>query len=414
MTIARRGETLSGTMADDRKVVWVLGAGFSKGLGGPLLGDLLSHESRRVLTARFRNVKAAGGIVEESSKEWNEAVTLMGPDAVDTDTIYQLFHATGDDGAPLWQDAEHFLDYLDAQTDAETSTHDLWILASRARGRLIGTSRPDPLQLQHTARRLIAAQCCSFLRQNPPTLERWQPYKRWISELSHCDTIISFNYDLVVETASEQALKDDLGGRVHVLTFEHGSTLVNELHMAKTQDAPVLVKLHGSVDWMHDREKKVLPYKRAGREHSVTAGDGEKLSIATPGRTKQEMIRGDLKALWAFARDKIIEAEIVVFMGYRFPPSDAQARHVLLDAISVNRPVSSTDPDARGRNRLTLYTVLGNDRLGIDSARRLSGLLSFAAQRGGREPKIGYKVIESPLFAEDFMTVWSRGALFDE
>lgn len=37
----------------DRKIVWILGAGFSRSLGGPLLADLFSQEKRLELKERY-------------------------------------------------------------------------------------------------------------------------------------------------------------------------------------------------------------------------------------------------------------------------------------------------------------------------------------------------------------------------
>jgi hypothetical protein len=36
-----------------KKVVWILGSGFSKSLGGPLLADLLSHRGEAYTATKF-------------------------------------------------------------------------------------------------------------------------------------------------------------------------------------------------------------------------------------------------------------------------------------------------------------------------------------------------------------------------
>ncbi len=37
-------------------VVWILGSGFSKSLGGPLLVDLLSHRGKAIVQTRFKQI----------------------------------------------------------------------------------------------------------------------------------------------------------------------------------------------------------------------------------------------------------------------------------------------------------------------------------------------------------------------
>lgn len=81
----------------------MLGAGFSKSLGGPLLGDLLSWNARAEVEARYSNL----------------------PLLKDHDLAYWLFHfgIQFRDGVPdgvvrrggvrAWDDAEGFLELLD-------------------------------------------------------------------------------------------------------------------------------------------------------------------------------------------------------------------------------------------------------------------------------------------------------------
>lgn len=78
-------------------VVWVLGAGFSKSLGGPLLPALLSARSQE----RIRAVYADKPRLTEG---W------------EVDAIRGMLNAHGWEvkaGHPAWLDAEEFLEHLD-------------------------------------------------------------------------------------------------------------------------------------------------------------------------------------------------------------------------------------------------------------------------------------------------------------
>src|SRR5438128_8731818 len=87
----------------DAKRVWILGAGFSRSLGGPLMTDLLSLAAWRLILATYRSV-----IPKD-----------------DADLVFWLFHFGNGfpEGSPdpridisgeaRWRDAEHFLEILD-------------------------------------------------------------------------------------------------------------------------------------------------------------------------------------------------------------------------------------------------------------------------------------------------------------
>jgi hypothetical protein len=50
-------------MTDDVKTVWILGSGFSAGLGGPLLNDLLSPSGKSKVLSRYESVRHEIGVV---------------------------------------------------------------------------------------------------------------------------------------------------------------------------------------------------------------------------------------------------------------------------------------------------------------------------------------------------------------
>src|SRR5258708_1971546 len=154
--------------------VWILGAGFSKPLGGPLLDDLLSEEMKDRVDATYPNndylpsSRAHVGAPEARAAEMvRHLYWLHGPSA-----------HSAQRGQHLWSDAEAFLDYIDAaaQAGAEAPARHLRRLAED----------PDfPLEtLRHASRRLVAAACCAFLREPNLNEERWQPYLSWVERLN--------------------------------------------------------------------------------------------------------------------------------------------------------------------------------------------------------------------------------------
>src|SRR5256885_159825 len=86
-------------------IVWVLGAGFSKPLGGPLLGTVLSAEAEQDLVVRYPQ--------DEYTRLWDDHARMAR-------NIYWYGYRLSRDRAPiadagtedLWKDAEEYLDYL--------------------------------------------------------------------------------------------------------------------------------------------------------------------------------------------------------------------------------------------------------------------------------------------------------------
>jgi hypothetical protein len=108
------------------------------------------------------------------------------------------------------------------------------------------------------------------------------------------------------------------------------------------------------------------------------------------------MVSEFLKDIWHVAEIVLRKADVVIFVGYRFPPTDAEARGRLLGALMRN-----SAPDLR------LYTVLGpNDD---PDNRRLETLLRYATAQ--REAGQG-KVERVHLWAQDFMSVYQPELLF--
>jgi len=367
-------------------IVWILGAGFSKPLGGPLLGKMLSPESKRDLHVRYSEMKQ-----------------LWTPQADAARSLYYYgrsnkpeFIAQGED---MWEDAEVYLDYLDtaaANAQSPTCKRLLEILGDARLNH--GLQRePGMLKLMAAAaRRLLAAECISFLEALDPNLERWSPYQRWLRKVFVFgeDTVVTFNYDLVPEmlAASQQ--------RRECFQYRAG-----EPGYPLEPGCSFLLKLHGSVNWGLRSSQAVET--NAGVRYALTCDD-DQLAIAGPGPGKQRLSSGLFEWCWTEALAALEKAAAIVFVGYRFPPTDAEAREKLLGAIHKNKD----------KQQLAIHTVLGPNTSSDDS-RRLKGLLEHA-MAGVRKPTMPqllqephrwYTLVQQPLLAEDFFSVVDRRSI---
>jgi hypothetical protein len=345
-------------------IVWILGAGFSKPLGGPLLGKMLSPEAERDLAVRYSNAPSLGDRYATAARFLYQYGRSGKKYAV------KIPNGGATEGEDLWEDAEQYLDYLD--TAAET--------LGPGRDRLVqilgllnsDLQYKDVKAIAASGRRLLAAECCAFLVGAVPASERWSPYRRWLEHVATGeDILITFNYDTVVETVAEATKR--------------------QLRYTTKESRPShTVKLH----------------EQGSRREALDCDDSE-LAIAGPGPSKQNLSGGAFQPYWEQARAALRTAEAIVFVGYRFPPTDAEAREKLLGAIRENN-----------QTYLPIYIVLGSDP--GTSSPRLMALLEHALSWRQKmsmtvgPPRAGaiqFSILPQQLGAEDFFSVATREAI---
>jgi hypothetical protein len=175
-----------------------------------------------------------------------------------------------------------------------------------------------------------------------------------------------------------------------------------------------LLKMHGSLDWSKRTGPEGLRFRVEDDRLFALTCDASNIAMAGPGQSKAEL-RDQLEGLWRMAESALENADVIVFMGYRFPESDAESRRRLLGGIQRR---TST-------KYLPIHVVLGPDVMGPHH-RRLDGLLRHSV---GNRPEIAtaqdaglavadrrhadgkFNVWVHPLYAQDFMAVVNGGTL---
>jgi hypothetical protein len=348
--------------------VWILGAGFSKSLGGPLLRDLLTSVSGQKMRATFPEGDY-DRLYDHNAKLVRSIYETWGP-------------ARKEERDRIWEDAEAFLDALDTAAAARPGSPSRTFLERLVQQALAGQMRkftaPGPAILSDAAKRLVGAECCQFLVGADMASEPWGPYVRWAQLLKASDAIISFNYDRVVE---------------HVMDKVGRKGLLNVVLPGTNLDASrlTLLKVHGSVDWEWDGSRAKLNVP----EFALGSG-GSGLLMGTPGPTKRDITQ-KLSELWNHAHSFLGKARDIVFLGYRFPPTDSDSRQRLLAAISANEASS-----------LRIQTVLGPSVSDADTV-RLERMLQWASAQRRIAPKAVVDVL--PLWAQDFLDIFDPKTL---
>ncbi len=153
---------------------------------------------------------------------------------------------------------------------------------------------------------------------------------RFLSRLEPGDTIITFNWDLLLERRMSKV------GQAFKLCPREESNDVAYL------------KVHGSIDWYRGAELesrkgfKVVyrqlyraPWPKVSKQRDNFLSDTLPF-IVQPTFNKSYKGSADLEEIWVQAFQRLYEADEIYVCGYRFPPEDLFARFVLRRAIRFN------------------------------------------------------------------------------
>lgn len=194
--------------------------------------------------------------------------------------------------------------------------------------------------------RLRMVMACTRLKEKEIT-------KR-LEELDPEDTIVTTNYDLLVEAMAQEHWP---GARSYVTKADFQARKKADLsHLG-----PMIIKLHGSLDWVFGTSWLTGSVQK--RNYVGSTGDNRSMSdqeidlhedgwerrplLVPPVKYKDEMLMPRnqpdevvevLTAQWARFRDVVEKADELRVFGYRFPPEDAYGDRILQDAARKRAP----------------------------------------------------------------------------
>lgn len=195
--------------------IFVLGAGFSRLAGLPLASTLFTMVKALIESHHGKNTKFQRDLDEYIEyRKKADGVEINEHDV----------------------DLEALLSYLDIEHFLELRGSDTW------------SSEGNESQL------MIRAAIGEVIQQQTPPADKLPPaYYRFAESLSVHDWVLTFNYDVILERALEYV------GKPYRL-FPHRFTHIGE-HM-NTSDSEreevVILKMHGSVDWFHDKQYREM------------------------------------------------------------------------------------------------------------------------------------------------------------
>lgn len=165
-------------------------------------------------------------------------------------------------------------------------------------------------------------------------------HEKVLARLKSGDTILTFNYDLVLEEAlrsgSLWSPLDGYGVTAHGITGDwcrrwrrtKGST---KLPKSKV----ILLKLHGSINWTLYKNRQIRlkprPYVVRSRSGQTVFED---VSVLPPGWNKR-IDRNPYRKFWRTARLRLERCKTIVVVGYSLPETDLLARALVAEVVRL-------------------------------------------------------------------------------
>lgn len=225
-------------------------------------------------------------------------------------------------------------------------------------------------------------------------------YRFLLSELKRLEdpenlTIITFNYDLMVERALDEIATNN---EENIFNFPNcyrlddiaGTTGINGLARFTNSNTENLgtevLKLHGSMNWLsvHTSEEP-KPHTLFAPNRELHIANAPMISwnlnwkrnkrkmymkpiIVPPVSGKRGMMHKSFEPLWSIAGSRLQEADRIVVTGYSCPPLDIEARMLLSENLRKNESKKLYVIDPSAESAAKFIDICGVDHCTIYSS----------------------------------------------
>ncbi len=188
-------------------------------------------------------------------------------------------------------------------------------------------------QLEELIRR-VYVHTTADLSQRPPAPKASAPHREILKKLKPGCTIITFNYDMLIEESFENAKlwnpKDGYGTAVHGTTLSWCKNWLDKRKYIKgTRSSVSLLKLHGSLGWTIYKNRQI---RLKPRPFTVRKGKSEQISVLPPGWNKR-IHTNPYRIFWREARLKMERCRSLMIVGYSLPETDLLAKSLFAEVV---------------------------------------------------------------------------------
>jgi hypothetical protein len=136
------------------------------------------------------------------------------------------------------------------------------------------------------------------------------------------NTVITFNYDTVLEEALEQiGVNPNYGLPNANLSMEPTK---------KISDSLLILKLHGSVNWLWSEDRSI----RIRHKYEDTLDAKDQVVLIPP--TWHKVFQGALTQIWGKALDAIKAATRIIVVGFSMPKTDIHFKYLMAEGLREN------------------------------------------------------------------------------
>jgi len=196
-------------------------------------------------------------------------------------------------------------------------------------------------QLEELIRRVYIHTTC-HMGTPPIRPKESQIHKAILKKLKSSDTVITFNYDLLIEESFDTGELwnpvDGYGVSVAGRTHNWCRVWVKNRSLTKFRPSEILLlKLHGSLNWTLYGNKKIrlkhFPYSVRTKDKKALF---DKISVLPPGWNKR-IDRVPYKDFWREARRRLESCNTLAIVGYSLPETDLLAQALIAEVVRKRR-----------------------------------------------------------------------------
>lgn len=183
-------------------------------------------------------------------------------------------------------------------------------------------------------------------------------HKKLVTLLSQNDTVISFNYDCLIDDALRTEASDKWHPRWGYFFPLRGYQLTGTEHWepkvpANSRDSTIsLLKLHGSLNWQLPESKgtTINLKQRLHQQHGTP-----RFTIIPPVWNKAVDTQDIFRRIWREAAQRLRSARVIAVVGFSFVPTDLYAQSLFRIALGKKNKLKRliiANPDGAARARI--------------------------------------------------------------